>query len=215
MIALVIDDHAVTHIGCRLLLNEAGFEPVHEARTEEEGYRLASRHRPTIIILDLGLPGVGGLAMIPRLREKTPNSKILVFSMHDDPIFAARALEAGSHGYLMKSSRPEDLITAVNTLVDGRVYLEHGIATSLAVLHAGGGSDPINQLSARELQILRLIGQGQRHGDIAEQLNVSYKTVANTASLLKTKLGAKSLSDLIRIAIRRVLSEENSLNPLP
>lgn len=198
---LVIDDHPVTHLGCRPLLIEAGFDSVLEARNCEEGYHYAVSHQPELIILDLGLPGVGGLAMISRLLVKTPDTKILVFSMHDDPIFAARALEAGAHGYLTKSSRPEELITAVIAIRKGNSYLEHDIATQLAVLHARQGESPFAELSARELQILRLIGAGHHHSEIAEQLNLSYKTVANNCSTLKSKLGARRLPDLIRIAI--------------
>jgi DNA-binding NarL/FixJ family response regulator len=139
--------------------------------------------------------------MIERLLEKNPQAKILVFSMYDDPVFAARALEAGAHGYLSKTSKPEEFIAAIGTIRSDKVYLEHAIATQLAVLHSGRNHNPFVALSARELQVLRLIGQGKRHSDIAEQLNLSYKTVANTSSQLKAKLGAKSLADLIRIAI--------------
>ncbi len=198
---LIIDDHPITHLGCRRLLQEAGVDEVLTARSAEDGYSLASQHQPTLIVLDLGLPGVGGLAMIGRLLEKTPGVRILIFSMHDDPIFAARALEAGAHGYLSKTVKPEEFIAAINALRAGKVYLEHGIATRLAVLHSGRSQHPLVALSARELQVLRLIGQGRRHSAIAEQLNLSYKTVANTSSLLKSKLGAKTLADLIRIAI--------------
>lgn len=201
MIALVIDDHAITHIGCRLMLEQSGFSEIHEARTEEEGYRLTEKHVPQIIILDLTLPGPGGLAMIPRLLIRAEESKILIFSMHDDPIMAARALEAGAHGYLTKTSKPEDLITAVNAILDGEIYLEQSLAKKLATMKSNRRSNPVSNLSTREFQILLLIGQGLRHGEIADKLHVSYKTVANIASILKTKLGASSLSDLIRIAI--------------
>ncbi len=201
MNALVIDDHAITHIGCRLMLKECGFDSIHEARTEEEGYQLAESHNPQIIILDLTLPGPGGLAMIPRLLARAEASKILIFSMHDDPIMAARALEAGAHGYLTKTSRPEDLITAVNSILDGEIYLEQSLAEKLATMKSGRRSNPLSNLSSREYQILQCIGQGLRHGEIADKLHVSYKTVANIASILKTKLGASSLSDLMRIAI--------------
>ncbi|MEE9319891.1 MAG: response regulator transcription factor [Granulosicoccus sp.] len=199
--ALVIDDHPVTHLGCHPLLVEAGFNSILEARNCEEGYQHATSHHPQFIILDLGLPGIGGLAMISRLLVKTPDSKILVFSMHDDPIFAARALEAGAHGYLTKSTKPEELITAVSAIREGNIYIEHGIATQLAVLHSRQGENPFADLSARELQILRLIGAGHHHSEIADQLNLSYKTVANNCSALKSKLGAKRLPDLMRIAI--------------
>lgn len=199
--ALVIDDHPVTHVGCRPMLEAAGFDPILEARTCEEGYRLAARHRPGLILLDLGLPGVGGLAMIGRLLEQVPGTRILIFSMHDEPVFAARALEAGAQGYITKTVPPEELVAAVEALGRGEVYIEHALATKLAVLQLGRGGNPLGGLTARELQVLRLIGAGKTHGDIAQALNLSYKTVANTSSVLKSKLGARSLSDLIRIAI--------------
>lgn len=199
--ALVIDDHPVTHLGCNRLLRDAGFESVYEASTCEEGYRASSKHQPEFIVLDLGLPGVGGLAMIERLLDKTPGVKILVFSMHDDPIFAARTLEAGAHGYLTKNSKPDDFTNAIRTIRAGRVYLEHEMATQLAMMNAGHGRNPISHLTPRELQVLQLVGKGRSHSEIAEQLNISYKTVANTCTQLKNKLGVKKLPDLIRIAI--------------
>lgn len=199
--ALVIDDHPVTHLGCNRLLRDAGFEYVFEASSCEEGYRIATRQQPQFIVLDLGLPGVGGLAMIERLLDKTAASKILVFSMHEDPIFAARALEAGAHGYLTKNSKPEDFTNAIRTIRAGRVYLEHEMATQLAMMNAGHGRNPISHLSPRELQVLQLVGKGRSHSEIADQLNISYKTVANTCTQLKHKLGVKKLPDLIRIAI--------------
>lgn len=199
--ALVIDDHPVTHLGCRRLLADAGFESVLEARNCDEGYRVLERLRPELVILDLGLPGVGGLAMIPRLLQRNPDTKILVFSMHEDPVFAARALEVGAHGYLTKSSKPEDFMAAVEAICSGKIYLEHDMATQLAALKTGRSRTRFDDLTARELQILRLIGKGLSHGEIAEQLHVSYKTVANTATQLKAKLRAKSLAELIRIAI--------------
>jgi len=204
--ALVIDDHPVTHLGCRRLLAEAGIETVREARTSEEGYRLSSRHRPEVIVLDLGLPSVGGLAMIERLLEKTPETKILVFSMHDDPIFAARALESGAHGYLTKSAKPEDFIEAINTIRGGKVYLERDIATQLAVLNFGRAKNPFLGLSRRELQVLQFVAKGKSHSEIAEQLNLSYKTIANTCTSLKSKLGARTLPDLVRIAVEHETS---------
>lgn len=199
--ALVIDDHPVTHLGCRRLLEDAGFDTVLEARTCDEGYRLLDRNRPELVVLDLGLPGVGGLAMIGRLLDRAPDVKILVFSMHEDPIFPVRALEAGAHGYLTKSSRPEDFCEAVKTIRAGKIYLEHAMATHLAAMKIGRTKTPFDSLTSRELQVLRLVGKGLSHGEIAEQLHVSYKTVANTCTQLKNKLKVKTLADLIRLAI--------------
>ena len=199
--ALVIDDHPVTHLGCRRLLTEAGIETVLEARSGKEGQRLSSQHRPAVIVLDLALPDGGGLAMIGRLLEDSPESRILVFSMHEDPVFAARALEAGAHGYLTKSSKPEDFIEAIGTIRAGRTYLERDIATRLAVSSVGRGESPLRGLSARELEVLQLVAKGMNHGEIATRLGLSYKTIANTCTSLKSKLGARTLPDLVRIAM--------------
>ena len=199
--ALVIDDHPVTHLGCRRLLKDAGFETVLEARSCDEGFRLMDRDQPNLIVLDLGLPGLGGLGMIPRLLDRIPTVKILVFSMHEDPIFAARALEAGAHGYLTKSSRPEDFASAIECIRADRIFLEHEMATQLAVLKTGRAKNPFDGITSRELQVLRLVGKGLSNSDIADQLRVSYKTVANTCAQLRAKMNAKSRADLIRIAI--------------
>lgn len=209
--ALVVDDHPVTHLGCRRLLAEAGYQEVLEAREAESACRLAARHRPSLIVLDLGLPGVGGLQLIPQLRERAPEARILIFSMNEGAVFAAKALQAGVSGYLAKSSAPEDFAEAVRTIEAGRVFLERGMATELALLgagvggagRAGGARDPLQSLSAREHQVLRLIGQGRSHGQIAEEIHLSYKTVANTCAILKRKLGARSLSELIRLALEQ------------
>lgn len=204
--ALVVDDHPVTHLGCRRLLADLGYQEVLEARDAGAACRLAARYRPGLIVLDLGLPGVGGLQLIPQLRQKAPAARILVFSMNEGPVFAAKALEAGAGGYLTKSSAPEDFTAAVRTIEAGRVFLERAMATELAVLNVGGGRNPLGGLTAREHQVLRLIGRGRSHAEIAAEIHVSYKTVANTCAILKQKLGARSLSELIRLAIQQELT---------
>lgn len=204
--ALVVDDHPVTHLGCRRLLADAGYEQVLEARDAETACRLAVRHRPPLIVLDLGLPGVGGLQLIPQLLERVPDTRILVFSMNEGPVFAAKALEAGAQGYLTKNSAPEDFAAAVATLESDRVFLEREMATELALFGVGGRRDPLQDLTPREHQVLRLVGRGRSHGEIAEEIHVSYKTVANTCAILKRKLGARSLSELIRLAIEQELT---------
>jgi len=199
--ALVVDDHPITHLGCARLLRDNGYEEVFEAHDSNDAYRLTERHKPNLIVLDLGLPGVGGLKMIGPLIERHPDTRILVFSMNEGVVFAARALEAGAKGYLIKNSTPEDFSAAVQTLEAGKVFLQREMAMELAIMNTGGERNPLSSLSDRELQVLRLIGQGKSHQEIASDINVSYKTVANTASILKRKLGAKTLSDLIRLAI--------------
>ena len=201
--ALVVDDHPITHVGCRRLLGEAGCGQVLEALNAEQACRLAAAHRPSLIVLDLGLPGGGGLPLLPRLLDRVPEAGILVFSMNESPLFAAQALEGGARGYLCKSSRPDDFAEAVRMIEEGRIYLERHMATELAMLNVGIRSDPLAALSAREHRVLELVGQGCSHGEIAERIHVSYKTVANICALLKRKLNVRNHSDLIRLAIEQ------------
>ncbi len=202
-VALVVDDHPITHVGCRRLLAEAGYGQVLEALNAEQACRLAATHKPRMMVVDLGLPGFGGLQLIPRLLDRVPDAAILVFSMNDSPIFAAQALEAGARGYLSKSSGPGDFAEAVHTIEEGHIYLERHLATELAMLNVGLRSDPLAALNPREHQVLQLVGEGNTHGEIAERINVSYKTVANICALLKRKLNVRSHSDLIRLAIEQ------------
>lgn len=198
---LVIDDHPVTHIGCCNLLSEIGFSKIFEALDCEQGKSLVEQEHPELTIIDIGLPGIGGLALIEQLKRIAPVMKMIAFSMHDDPVFAAKALEAGAHGFLTKSSNVDQFQAAVKTVMSNEIFLEHEMATQLAVINMGRGSNPLRELTRRELQILQLIGEGNSHSEIAELLHLSYKTVANCTSQLKAKLGVKKLPDLIRIAI--------------
>lgn len=200
---LVIDDHPVTHLGCDPILKDAGYETVIEAASCDEGYLLCTKHQPELIVLDLEISGMSGLAMIDRLLRKRKGVKILVFSMHDDPIFAACAISSGAHGYLTKNSTPEDFVEAIETIRAGKTYIEHAVATELAVLRSRSSENPMIDLSSREMQVLQLIGKGNSHSEIAEQLNLGYKTIINTCSALKQKLGAETLLDLVRIALQQ------------
>lgn len=199
--ALIIDDHPITHLGCRRLLQEAGFATVFEASNAEDGLRAFRRSRPQLVVLDLGLPGASGLSLISSILTQDPQAIILVFSMHDDAVLAAKALETGALGYLTKSARPEDFLTAVNTVMKRRVYLSYSMATEVAILNTRQSVNPLNQLTRRELEVLKLIGAGKAYHEIAEELHLSYKTVVNTCTQLKNKLGIKTLAELIRFAI--------------
>lgn len=159
--ALIIDDHPVTHIGCGQLLRDLGYGEVFEAMTDREAYRLAEAHRPGLIVLDLGMPGPGGLKMIGPLLARAPLAQILVFTMNEQPVFAAKALEAGARGYLSKNSAPEEFEAAVRTLERGEIHLSHGLAVALAAMRVGGAADPLASLTWREHQVLRLLGRAR------------------------------------------------------
>lgn len=205
---LLIEDHPLVVQGCRRVLEDARACEVIEATSVDTGYRLFRKHRPEMIIVDLSLQGRGlgglglsGLDLIRRLRNEDSEVPILVLSMHGDPVIVSRAMEAGANGYLLKDSSPENLIEAFEKMRQGEPYLNHDLAVQLALLGTRGRDKKATELTPRELQALALIAEGNSHDQIARKLGVSYKTVANTCSQLKVKLGARNLSELIRKAI--------------
>jgi two-component system, NarL family, invasion response regulator UvrY len=206
---LIIDDHPIVLQGCRRMLEDAGVESVLEARDPTSGYRLYHRHRPDVVIVDLAMQGSGlsGLDVIRRMRAHDPRTRILVFSMHSDPIIAARALEAGATGYVLKDTSSDELMKAFEQVRVGTPYLSHELAIEVALARTGGRRDPLAELTPRELQTLSLLAQGKPYGRIAEELNVSYKTVVNACSQLKQKLNARNLPELIRLAVQLVSAE--------
>ena len=201
---LIIDDHPIVLQGCRRMLEDAGIKTVLEARDATSGYRLYRRHHPDVVIVDLAMQGggLGGLEVIRRMRSHDPRSRILVFSMHSDPIVAARALEAGATGYVLKDS--DELMKAFDQVRTGTPYLSNDLAMQVALVRTGVRANPLADLTPRELQTLSLLAQGKPYGRIADELNVSYKTVVNACSQLKQKLNAKNLPELIRVAVQLV-----------
>jgi two-component system, NarL family, invasion response regulator UvrY len=204
---LIIDDHPIVLQGCRRMLEDAGVKTVLEARDATSGYRLYRRHHPDVVIVDLAMQGggLGGLEVIRRMRSHDPRSRILVFSMHSDPIIAARALEAGATGYVLKDSN--ELMKAFDQVRSGTPYLSNDLAMQVALVRTGVRANPLADLTPRELQTLSLLAEGKPYGRIAEELNVSYKTVVNACSQLKQKLNAKNLPELIRVAVQLVSTE--------
>lgn len=200
--ALVIDDHPITHLGANRLLRDLGYETIGQAMTGEEALaQLAQGPAPDLIVLDITLPGAGGLDLVAPLRAAAPQARILIFSMNDQTGFAARALQAGAQGFLSKNAPPADFREAVRTLESGEFYLSPRHAMALATLRAGAAADPLATLSDRERQVLALIGRGLGLQAIADELQVSYKTAANTSSVLKKKLGVDGINGLMKIAL--------------
>lgn len=201
--ALVIDDHPITHLGANRLLRDLGYERIGQAMSGEEALaQLAQgQEEPDLIVLDISLPGQGGLDLVAPLRAAAPDARILIFSMNDQTGFAARALQAGAQGFLSKNAPPSDFRDAVRMLEDDEFYLSPRHAMALATLRAGAPADPLGALSDRERQVLALIGRGLGLQAIADDLQVSYKTVANTSSLLKKKLGVDGINGLMKFAL--------------
>ncbi|MFL1874523.1 response regulator [Hansschlegelia beijingensis] len=202
--ALIIDDHPIVLEGCRRMLLESGFAEVLEATTPLEGFRMYRRSSPELIVVDLSIGGRGlaGLSFIRRLRLHDAETPLLVFSMHSDPVIASRALKAGATGFVPKDIPPATFLEAVEKVRQRKPYIGHDMAMQVALLGSRAQRDPAN-LTGRELQTLALLGQGKAYGQIADELGVSYKTVANTCSNLKDKLRAGTLQDLVRIAVMR------------
>jgi DNA-binding NarL/FixJ family response regulator len=201
---LIVDDHPVMLQGCRRVFEDAGIESILAASDIVSAYRIYRRHRPEIVIVDLALQGNGlaGLRLIQRIRVHDPRAGIVVFSMHSDPVIVSQALQAGATAYVLKDTSPDHLIEAFDAVRGGRPYLSNELAARVALSRAGASSDPRRDLTARELQTLGLLAEGKSYGRIAEDLCVSYKTVVNTCSQLKHKLNARSLPDLIRMAVQ-------------
>ena len=200
-----MDDHAVVRAGYRRFLEqEPGCEVGDEAASGEEAYALLQKRPPDLLpdllILDLSMPGQGGLATLRRLKQRWPLLPVLVFSMHDGLPFAVQALRAGANGYVTKSSDPAVLTKAVHEVMAGRLAVSPDLAARLARAGSAQSEQPTLGLSVREFDIFRLLAAGRTHEEIATALNVSVKTVANNHSLIRQKLGISSDIELLRLA---------------
>lgn len=203
MRVLIVDDHPIIVSGCAAMLAGEGDIEVVDARDAETGFSAYLTHRPDVAVVDIGLPGVSGFELARRILDHDANARIVVFSMNDDPIFAARAIETGARGYVTKNDDPFLLLAAVREVAAGGVFLEPKIAKRLAFER---GASPLAALTARELEILRMLGRGLGMAEIAEATQVSYKTIANSCSIMKRKLGARTPMELMRIALEQKLA---------
>ena len=205
MKVLVVDDHAVVREGLRRLLVALPNVEIFDAASGREALMFVQRQQPDLIVLDLHLPGIGGIELLRRLVSTSPNARILVFSMHAEMMYAARALQAGARGYVSKNASPEELRVALNRVIEGGRYVEREIAQELAV-HGPVDADPWNRLTERDLEILRLLSEGRSLAQIAAAIGVSYKTVANICTQIKAKLGVTRTADLVRLSIEMGVS---------
>ena len=198
---LIVDDHPVVRAGlCRLLAGEPRVD-IREAATGEAALSLFREFRPDLVVLDLNLPGLGGLEVIARIKVEDAKARILVLSMHDNPMYVARVLQAGAKGYVSKNAPPDQTLEAIRRVAAGHSYIEHEIAQELALRNVHASPDPLKDLSPRDLEILRRLGNGASLPEIADAIGISYKTVANQCSQLKAKLTTPRMADLIRLAI--------------
>lgn len=206
MRVLIVDDHPIIVAGCSAMLAGEGDIEVDDARDAESGLAAFIANRPDVTVVDIAMPGVSGLELTRRILEIDGQARIVVFSMNDDPIFAARAIEAGAKGYVTKNDDPYLLLKAVREVAAGGVFLMPKIANQLAFAKNSAAVSPLSALTARELEILRMLGSGLGMAEIAEATQVSYKTVANSCSIMKRKLGARTPMELMRIALEQKLA---------
>jgi two-component system invasion response regulator UvrY len=171
-----------------------------EASNVDAALEIYHSVHPTLVILDLNLDGPGGFELLRRLLGKEPSAKVIVFSMHHEPLYALRALRAGASGYVGKSAPVEELLAAIRAVESGGQYVDRELAARIALSHATN-DDPLQSLTLREVEILRLLGQGKSLTAISEGLGIAYKTVANICTHMKVKLGVDRTADLIRLAV--------------
>lgn len=200
---LLVDDHAVVRAGFKLLLaTSPNIEVIAEAERGEQAIQLYQTCKPDIIVLDLSMPGIGGLETIKRLVQRDEKANILVFSVHDEQVYVSRALNAGAKGYITKNSAPEILPEAIESIQQGRRYVESGLLNKTSGEVSEHDYQTIIQtFSAREFDIFHLLSKGLTTHKIADELCLGYKTVANYVTQIKKKLQVSSIAELAHIAI--------------
>jgi two-component system invasion response regulator UvrY len=206
---LLADDHAVVRTGFRLLLqSQPDINVVAEAQSGEAACQMFAELAPDIVVMDLGMPGMGGLEAVRRIRAHNPAARVLALSAHDDPMHARRALREGALGFLSKRSAPEALIEAISAIAAGRRYIDPGLAQKLALAEIEGAArSPIEQLSEREFEVFIRLAGGATVQKIADDLKLSASTIGTHLYNIKQKLGVVNQSELTLLAIRHGLIE--------
>jgi DNA-binding NarL/FixJ family response regulator len=199
---LIIDDHDIVRQGVRRLLSLLPEAQVSEADSADAGFEVYARERPDVVVLDINLSGGSGLELLTRLGSLDEKSRVVMFSMHADPAYANRALRSGAVGFVGKSASADELIEAVKAVAEGQRYIDRRLASEMVLNPVEG--DPLSTLTNRETEILRLLGEGKSLSEIASTFGIAYKTVANTCTRLKEKLGVERTADLIRISLERI-----------
>jgi two-component system, NarL family, invasion response regulator UvrY len=206
---LLVDDHAVVRTGFRLLLqSQADITVVAEAQSGEAACQMYAELVPDVVVMDLGMPGMGGLEALRRIRARDAGARVLALSAHDDPMHARRALREGALGFLSKRSAPEALIDAIASVAASRRFIDPGLAQKLALAEIEGAArSPIEQLSEREFEVFMRLAAGATVQKIADDLKLSASTIGTHLYNIKQKLGVVNQSELTLLAIRHGLIE--------
>ena len=205
---LLVDDHSVVRMGFKMLIDsEKDMKVIAEAETGEDGIIKFQEIKPDVIVMDITMPGIGGLEAIERIIAKDKNAKILVLSAHEDSVHPKRVLSAGAIGYLTKRSAAEELINAIRTVGSGKKYIESSVAQQLAITQLSGENDPTEVLSDREFEVFISLAKGKSTNEIADTMCLSPRTVGTHLYNIKQKLNANNSAEIALIAIRCGLLE--------
>ena len=207
MISVVIaDDHNLVREGIRALLEKAeDITVVGEAENGHEALELVQTQQPKVLVMDIAMPGMNGIQVLEQLREKDLATHVVILSMYADEIFVRQALQNGAKGYLLKGSFKEELLLTIRAASRGATYLSPSVSETVLTPPPSNAPSPANQLTPREHELLQLIGKGHTNAEIADLMNVSIKTVERHRTNLMTKLDARNIVELIRVAVRHRL----------
>jgi len=200
---LLVDDHAVVRMGFKMLLeSDADIKVVAEADSGENGVKMYMEHKPDVVVMDITMPGIGGLEATDRIIAKDSSARILVLSAHEDSVHPKRVLNAGAMGYLTKRSAAEELIKAIRMVANRKMYLEASIAQQIAIQQLNGEKNPVDVLSDREFEVFMALAKGETTNQIAQILSLSPRTVGTHLYNIKQKLNAGNSAEIALIAMR-------------
>lgn len=205
---MLVDDHAVVRMGFKMLLEaDNDIKVIAEAENGEQAIQRFVEHKPHVVVMDITMPGIGGMEAIERILAKESSAKILVLSAHEDSVHPKRVLNAGAMGYLTKRSAAEELIKAIRTIASGKKYIEAGVAQQMAIQQLSGDQNPVDVLSPREFEVFMSLAKGKTTKEIADTLFLSERTVGTHLYNIKQKLNAKNSAELALIAMQSGLLE--------
>ncbi len=200
---MLVDDHAVVRMGFKMLLeSDSEIKVIAEAESGEQAIQRFVEFKPHVVVMDITMPGIGGLEAIERILAKDSSAKILVLSAHEDSVHPKRVLNAGAMGYLTKRSAAEEMIKAIRVVATGKKYLEASVAQQMAIQQLSGDQNPVDVLSPREFEVFMALAKGKTTNEIAETLFLSPRTVGTHLYNIKQKLNANNSAEIALIAMR-------------
>lgn len=204
---VIADDHRMFRQAIKSLLEEEGFEVLGEAEDGHEAVKLVVRHSPQLALLDYGMPKLNGSFAAAEILKRSPNTQVVLLTMHDDETFALEAVKSGVRGYVLKQQAAQELVAALRQVLSGSIYLSPCISESVVTALLSKKEQPSDLLTAREKQVLQLIAEGRTTRDIADLLHLSVKTAESHRSNIMNRLDVHNVASLVRYAIRRGMIE--------